>query len=350
MTLVAVVVGLLVGVGAGTWAATTLLAPATNVLAAPNWVLVRAENGTVGQSLQLNATVTWPSIDAITGSSSGIVTTIDLQAGAVLNAGDVLYSVDLRPTVVAEGTIPSFRDLSVGSEGQDVVQLQEFLTGAGLLEGNADGVFGSRTAAAVRLWHKQLGIGSSGSDGATVRRGDLVYVSPLPVRAAPGPDVHVGASLPEGSSVVQVLTEGPRFTVELADSQIAIVTPGTAVTLNSQYGVWRGTVTEVSAASGDEPAFALLGSTDGNPLCGEQCGALPVGDKAFVATEVEVVPARTGVVVPTAAIVTTADGATGVTLADGLFQPVVVVVSARGSTVVSGLKEGTEVRVPGDTP
>lgn len=344
-----VLIGLSVGVGGGVFAVSELLAKPEDVLESPNWAIVEAKEDVVGQSLHLNAAVQWQQVDVITGSSSGIVTEIAFDAGSMLEEGAILYSVDLRPTVAIRGSTPSFRDLRIGLAGDDVQQLQEFLIASGFLTGDADGTFGRETDAAVRRWHRSLGVAAGGHDAGTVLRSDVVYIPTLPVRATPGDGLRVGAPLPEGSEVAKVFSESPQFTVELSDSQVALVTPGCAVTLNSRFGMWGGVVDSVFAASNGEAGYAVLGSLGPNPICGDDCASLPVDDPVVIAADVVIVPEQTGIVVPVAAIVTTAGGETGVILEDDSFREVDLVASARGSAVVNGLDEGTKVRVPGDT-
>ncbi|PPH69738.1 hypothetical protein C5C45_04425 [Rathayibacter rathayi] len=54
----------------------------------------------------------------------------------------------------------------------------------------------------------------------------------------------------------------------------------------------------------------------------------------------------TGITVPTAALLTDADGSIAVTDDQGLEHAVTVTASARGMSVVDGVTEGLPVRVP----
>lgn len=136
--LTALVGSLVVGFGGG-WAVRTMLAPAPEVLAAPGYTLVAAEQGTVGRSLGLNVTAEWSPERVVSNHAAGTVTSVELASGAEVEPSQPVYTVDLRPVVAAEGDVPAFRDLASGAEGADVVQLQELLQAAGYEVGPADG-------------------------------------------------------------------------------------------------------------------------------------------------------------------------------------------------------------------
>jgi len=142
----------------GGWAARTLLAAPADVLAAPNFALATATEGTVGQTLRLNAVATWETTATFQVPGGGVVTERLFTDGEQAQPGDVLYSVGLRPVVIAQGTIPSFRDMTVGDTGVDVMQLQTLLAATGYFTGEITGVFGAGTQAAVAAWQRDLGI------------------------------------------------------------------------------------------------------------------------------------------------------------------------------------------------
>lgn len=196
---------LVVGVGGG-WALRTLLAPAPEVLESATYTLVTAREGSVGHSLRLNATAEWQAETTLLNQATGIVTSLVWQAGDVADAGAVLYTVDLRPVVVAAGDVPAFRDLHSGARGDDVTQLQELLAATGHFAGAPDGVFGRSTERAVRAWQQDLGLAADG----VVRRGDVLFVPSLPARLALEPDLAIGAAVAPGDPAVRVLRATPR--------------------------------------------------------------------------------------------------------------------------------------------
>lgn len=337
---------LVVGVGGG-WALRTLLAPAPEVLESATYTLVTAREGSVGHSLRLNATAEWQAETTLLNQATGIVTSLVWQAGDVADAGAVLYTVDLRPVVVAAGDVPAFRDLHSGARGDDVTQLQELLAATGHFAGAPDGVFGRSTERAVRAWQQDLGLAADG----VVRRGDVLFVPSLPARLALEPDLAIGAAVAPGDPAVRVLRATPRFTIALPEGQSRLVSTGMAVEiLRESDDRWPAIIVDVRR--GEEPTgeggvTAVLDGADGEPVCGDECGELPIDAPTLLPSLIHVVPEAEGVTVPAAAIVTRADGTTLVQLADGRWQPVAVLASASGMAVVNGLTAGTQVRTPG---
>src|SRR3989344_645786 len=61
------------------------------------------------------------------------------------------------------------RNLSQGTQGDDVIGLQEFLSAEGYLSANATGYFGPMTAQAVAKWQTQEGVAAVGSFGPMSR-------------------------------------------------------------------------------------------------------------------------------------------------------------------------------------
>ena len=87
--------------------------------------------------------VGYGTIFPLPGSRPGIVTWVP-DEGAVLRPGDVLYRIDDNPTYWTQGSLPMYRELARGSEGNDVAQLQRYLQAEGYLSEDAkiDGEFG----------------------------------------------------------------------------------------------------------------------------------------------------------------------------------------------------------------
>jgi len=328
---------------AGVWAGQTIFSPPPDVLAAPNYVLATAESGTVGQTWRLNASAEWPVLATLPGASTGIVTTVDFDNTTEAQPGDVLFSVDMRPVVVAQGDIPAYRDLAPRSEGPDVAQLQQMLAHRGFYPGAISGVFGSATTQAVRAWQRSLGLTASG----TVSGSDIVFVPQLPARLALTPEVTVGARVTDGFESVEVLAENPVFTISITEMQGAAMPPGTQVDIEHADGIWPAEVQSIQFSAAAGSPVAILKGASGGVICGTECGQVAVaGDSTFPAV-VHVVPTASGIVVPAAAVVTNAQGDTGVLLEDGTFTPVNLVASASGRAAVAGITAGTKVRTPG---
>jgi peptidoglycan hydrolase-like protein with peptidoglycan-binding domain len=334
---------LLLAGGVGGWALRTILEPAPDVLASPGFTLVTAQQGEVGQSVRLNASAQWVPEHTAIGHAAGVVTTVDVDTGAPVAAGGVLFTVDLRPVVAAAGEVPAFRDLGVGARGADVAQVQRMLADLGHYPGTADGTFGQAVSNAVRAWQRDLGVTVDG----VVRRGDVVFVPDLPARLALPDDLTVGRPLSGGEPVVHVLPDAPEFTIALPDGQARLVATGMAVDVSHDGGSWPAAITAIRQHPETGGQIAVLAHVDGGPVCADECAQVPLGEATLLPSVIHVVPQVAGVVVPASAVVSTSDGQTVVVTAGGELVPVTVEASASGMAVVGGVEAGTQVRTPG---
>lgn len=86
----------------------------------------------------------------------GLITTLPLR-NTPIEDGGVLLTASGRPVLVLEGAKPAYRDLTPGSSGHDVRQLEEGLARLGHDPGPVDGSFDAKTSAAVAAWYQALG-------------------------------------------------------------------------------------------------------------------------------------------------------------------------------------------------
>lgn len=335
---------LVAGAGGVGWAAASVLTPAEDVLDATAFTYVSVEPGQVGSSIALNTVGTWTPAPIGVNRAAGVVTSVIVTAGDEVSHGSTLYTVDLRPVVVAQGEVPAFRAIGQGTQGPDVAQVQSMLAARGLYSGPTDGKAGAGTVAAIKAWQKAAGMPQSG----VVEAGDVIFVPTLPTRVALDDDVVVrGASLAGGEHVLRGLPAAPDFEVPVTEAQAAMMPTGTRVEITSPEGVlW------IAFAGGRMPdpesgtIKVTLEGEDGGVICGEECAQIPVTGEALLTSKIVTVPTVTGLVVPSAALVTGADGKVAVIGDDGEWTPVTVVASARGMSVIEGVAQGTRVRVP----
>ena len=335
--------------GVAGWALHAVLSPPDDVLSASDYAVVRVQPGTVSHSIRLNTSVEWSAELVAPNQAAGTVTTVGWQSGKRAEPGDTLYTVDLRPVVVAEGDVPAFRDLSSGARGDDVAQLQRLLADLGYPVWAEDGVFGWALDSAVRSWQRDLGLTPDG----VVRRGDVIFVPELPTRLSLDPELAVGTNLTGGEPAVQVLPPAPTFTIVLPEAQARLVTPGMPVEINYPGGTWSAEIGEVRRGTGsDGPGgmSAILTSEAGADICGDDCDEITIDAETLLDSTIHLVPETTGLTVPAAALATTAAGQTVVVLESGELQPVTVVTAARGMAVVEGVADGARVRIPGEVP
>jgi peptidoglycan hydrolase-like protein with peptidoglycan-binding domain len=326
----------------GWWAGSTALAPPTGPLDASSPITYRVTRGEVGRSLSFSAVAEWQGRLIGHQAASGVVTTVDLVPGEMVEAGRLLYTVALRPVVAAAGEIPSFRDLSNGSEGRDVRQIQELLVALGFLNAEPDGVFGASTRRAVQEWQRSIGIRADG----VVRAGDIVFLPSLPTRLSVAEGIVPGSRLAGGEQILLQLPDEPTFRVPLLVEQRDLVPLSATVFVMHEEGRWEGII-ERAVETPEGGLDLILRRSDGMPICWTDCeGSVPFDGRTAFSAEIVVVPPVEGLVVPVAALVTDAGGQALVTLRNGERVPVEIVASAGGLSVVQGVSEGQEILLP----
>lgn len=328
------------------WAVATVMRPSEEQLEEESFTYATVETGTVGSSLSLNTTVSWDSEKTGTNQAAGIVTSVEAAAGDEVTQGSVLYTVNLRPVVVAQGDVPAFRAIGQGVTGEDVAQLQEMLAAVGYYRGTVDGTAGVSTVSAIMAWQKAMGATPTG----TVELGDVIFVPSLPTRVTLDTDVvSRGAMLSGGENAVSALSASPSFSVPVTDAQSTMMPAGTRVEITSPEGdAWEAYAAERSRDAQTQTVNVTLLGEDGAVICGDQCGQIPASGQSTLSSKVITVETVSGLVVPSAALVTTATGQTAVIDETGAEIPVTVTASARGMSAVEGVAEGTRVRVPAE--
>ncbi|MGJ8720687.1 MAG: peptidoglycan-binding domain-containing protein [Salinibacterium amurskyense] len=332
---------LLVGAGVG-WAASTVLTPAKDVLDSTAFTFVEVVDGEVGSSINLNTVAEWTPVPVGSNQASGTVTSVAIAAGDEAKQGSILYTVNLRPVVVAQGSIPAFRSLELWTEGADVKQLQAMLSDLGFYEWTPDGEFDYATYWAVRAWQESLGLERDG----VVQSGDLVFVPSLPSRLALDTDVvKRGASLGGGEAVVKGLLPSPTFEIPVTESQSSLMPNGTRVEITNGDAVWDAVVVDRETSESGETTIILAGPDD-SVICGDECSTIPVTGQTLLSSRIVTVETVSGLVVPSAALLSGADGIISVIDSEAVAHDVTVVTSARGMSVIEGVPAGTRVRVP----
>lgn len=337
---------LLAGCGVG-WAVASVLTPAEDPLSASSFTHVAVSKGEVGSSISLNTVAAWTPVPVGANRAAGVVTGVAIAAGDEVSQGSTLYLVDQRPIVVAQGTVPAYRAISDGAEGADVAQIQEMLLATSHYKGVADGKDGAGTGAAIRSWQKASGVLPTG----IVEIGDVIFVPQLPTRVALDSKViDRGLLVSGGEQVVRALPSAPDFTVPVTDSQSKMMPAGVRVEITSpDHALWEGVVAGVVQQQDQSGTVTVqLKAADGGVICRDACARVPVTGEALLSSRIVTVEPVAGLVVPSAALVTSADGQVAVIDADGTQVRVKVVTSARGMSVIEGAELGLRVRVPGN--
>ena len=89
-------------------------------------------------------------------SGAGVVTAVP-DRGLNLKEGTIVMAIGARPVIALKGSTPMYRDLGIGSTGDDVRQLQESLVRLGFVPGRVDGVYDLGTSRTVAAWYAALG-------------------------------------------------------------------------------------------------------------------------------------------------------------------------------------------------
>lgn len=328
-----VIVAAGLGFVGGRWAFT---APRVDDAAsAPATVVV--DELTVGRSIPTMVAASWIAQPFGVGAASGVLTSLLVGDGDTVDAGSVLYTVGLRPVAAAVGSVPAFRDLTMGATGADVTQLQRLLIDKGLLKA-ADGKFGATTQTAILVWQKTLGVKADG----IVRAGDVVYAAKLPARVRLADGIAVGQRLTPGDVVFSVLEPDPQFTVT--------VLPGSPLDAANPLEVMFNNQAVVVSATQDMSGnmILVLTSADGSPICAARCDQVPLDPaRAVYAARQVVTPETTGPVVPAAAVWLTTAGDPYLVTPDGTQLAVTIVAAGQGSVVLGGVADGTLVTLAG---
>lgn len=221
--LIWVVAGAVALTGAGVVLAGAIRSPAqvaADAAAPPASVLAdRVERRVLTSSVVVRGTVTAeqslavsPGAGATAAAGTGgkpVVTRVNKQPGAAVQAGEVLVEVSGRPVFALAGALPGYRDLKPGATGKDVGQLQEGLKALGHATGkDPAGTYGAGTKAAVTALYAALGYTPRPADPAdaeklqaaedaadTAQRG-----SPPPRAPSPRPRRAVAPTPPRHSS------------------------------------------------------------------------------------------------------------------------------------------------------
>ncbi|WAL66874.1 peptidoglycan-binding domain-containing protein [Amycolatopsis cynarae] len=213
------VTALVPGGGRDAGGARTALPPGTAKVTRQTLVDTQTESGELshGDTVTLNNRL------------NGTITALPL-AGSTVTRGKTAYKVDDLPVVLLYGTLPSYRALSVGTEGSDVKEFEENLRALGYTGFTVDDEYTDSTAAAVKSWQKSLGLPQTG----TVDLGRVVYAAG-PVRVDTLKTEVGDAAQPNGALYTYTGTT-PVVTVEVSTAQQQLAVKDAAVTVKRPDG------------------------------------------------------------------------------------------------------------------
>lgn len=337
--LVGLVAALVVAVAAGWWAGrATFTSSQSDSHTQQDQVVVTVRQASVGQTLNLNVTVTQAFVPLAPALLAGIVT----QAPALSTAtdGQVIYRVNDIPVRVLQGVTPFYRPLRPGTKGADVTELQQALIRLGDLAGPPSGSFDAATTAGVKKWQSTLGQAPTGA----IALGELIAVPTLPTALRLGVGVKLGAQMDSSTPAVLARTGQPEFQLIVSQQQAVLIPSGARLQISFQNHTWPAVISGSKTDPNNSTTIDMsLTSPTGGVPCGDGCAALPPDDSLSLLAAVQVVPQTVGPAVPAAAVHTDPSGSTYVVLTDGTHRPVTVKASANGLVIVSGLNPGDAV-------
>ena len=127
----------------------------------PTYVVAPVELRTLTDDITVRGEIRRDQLQRITANVDGQVSSVLVDDGDTINAGDILYAIDGRAAVAVNGDFSFFRRLDVGSDGPDVLQLETILSANGLDVGTVDQLFTEETRSGLREWQIARGYGGA---------------------------------------------------------------------------------------------------------------------------------------------------------------------------------------------
>jgi peptidoglycan hydrolase-like protein with peptidoglycan-binding domain len=175
--LAAVIVSSLVSWGAASQIRSPAEVAARTAPPKPSVITVPVEKKVLSSDVVVRGTVRYGAPQSVLLPASSIrrgspILTTAPQKGKDLTEGSVAFTISGRPALVLQGVVPGHRDITPGTVGDDVRQLQKALVRLGFNPGRTDGVYDDRTGLAVAIWYLKGGwtpIGPSEEQLAALR-------------------------------------------------------------------------------------------------------------------------------------------------------------------------------------
>jgi peptidoglycan hydrolase-like protein with peptidoglycan-binding domain len=178
---------------------------------------VKVERGKLSDMVSQDGTLTYRARSdgapySAINQARGIYTELP-ESGEKVGCGEVFYRVDDNPVLLLCGTVPAYRDLDSGDEGNDVRQLNRNLHKLGYDADPDDSGFTSETEEALEKLQVDKGLGVTG----TLDIEDAVFL-PRSARIAQVTGKLGGPAQP-GAEVAQATSDALEVQVDLEASQ-----------------------------------------------------------------------------------------------------------------------------------
>jgi multidrug efflux pump subunit AcrA (membrane-fusion protein) len=127
----------------------------------PTFVIAGVERRDLTEEITVRGVVRRDELIRITSPIEGQVSSVLVDDGDTIEAGDVIFALDGRAAVAVDGEFSFFRQLDVGSQGPDVAQLERILVDQGYQVGLVDELFTEETRAGLSQWQRDRGYGGA---------------------------------------------------------------------------------------------------------------------------------------------------------------------------------------------
>ena len=118
----------------------------------PTFVIAPVERRDLADEITVRGEIRRDELQRLTSGIDGRVSSVLVDDGDTINEGDVIFALDGRAAVAVSGDFSFFRELDVGSDGPDVLQLERILADEGYQVGIVDQLYTEETRAGLRQW------------------------------------------------------------------------------------------------------------------------------------------------------------------------------------------------------
>ena len=176
---------------------------------------------TLTEEIRISGEMGREELQSINAASSGRLSSVDLEEGDMIETGSKLFSLDGRPSVAVSGGFSFYRELSVGSQGPDVEQLETILSDSGYAIGTVDQFFNEETQKGLAEWQREFGF-----SGVTSEVEEMVTVSLLsnPSGYKVGPVNTVAIEILPGNDKKNLTLDARQGTAAVAATRVPVVT------------------------------------------------------------------------------------------------------------------------------
>ncbi|MFI0450096.1 peptidoglycan-binding protein [Actinomadura sp. 6N118] len=196
--------------------------------------LAQVAKETLSARTQESGTLGYAGSYEVVNQTDGTLTKLP-AVGQVIRQGRALYRVDGKPVILLRGSVPVYRDLSQGSKGADVRQLNAALVAlryATKAEIDPDSdYFGTGTYHALRELQDKAGLAETG----ILTRGQAVFVPETELRITKITAVRGGGAA-RGAVVLRASSTRRQVSISMHAGQQGEVKAGDKVTISLPTG------------------------------------------------------------------------------------------------------------------